>query len=56
MPRLTDDEAKTLDAFISAFELHITGAWPAIEQAMREEWGIDNPEDALQEAIEALRK
>ena len=54
MPRLTNEQAKVLDAFISSFELYVTGAWPAIEKGMRDDFGIDNPEEALEEAKQAL--
>jgi hypothetical protein len=56
MPRLTNEQAKVLDAFISSFELYVTGAWPAIEKGMRDDFGIDNPEEALEEAKQALQQ
>jgi hypothetical protein len=56
MPNLSVEDAKTLDAFISSFELYITGAWPAIEAGMRNDFGIENPEEALERAKEALQR
>lgn len=55
MKFLTDEQAMTLVAFLESFDLHTTGAWVAIEQAMRDEWGIDDPEAALNDAREALQ-
>lgn len=54
MKTLTDDQAAALLAFLDAFDLHTTGVWCVIEEAMREESGIDDPEAALAEAREAL--
>lgn len=56
MPRITDENAQAIIAFMDAFDLHITGIWPVIEKAMREEGGIDNPEEALEQAREALQR
>lgn len=52
---LTEAQAAALLAFVESFETHITGAWPAIKRAMREDWGIDDPEAALEDAVNKLR-
>lgn len=54
MVTLTRQQAEALKAFLDAFDLHTTGAWAPIEAAMREEFGIDDPEDALEDARQAL--
>lgn len=56
MTKLTEQQAAVLAAFLDAFDLHITGAWATIEAAMRDEYGIDDPEAALADAREALSK
>lgn len=55
MIELTKEQAHTLSAFINAFELNVTGVWPTIENAMREDWGIEDPESALEDAAQALQ-
>lgn len=55
MKELTQEQAQTLLAFITSVELHTTGVWPAIERAMRDEWDIADPEQALEDAKEALQ-
>ena len=52
---LTKEQANTLSAFINAVELNVSGVWPAIESAMRDDWGIEDPESALEEAAQALQ-
>ena len=54
MKTLTDEQAATVVAFLDAFDLHTTGVWAVLEEAMREEFGIDDPEAALEEVREAL--
>lgn len=54
MKTLTDEQAHVLVAFLESHDLHVTGAWPAIEESMRESFGIDDPEDALEDARGAL--
>jgi len=51
---LTDEQATALLAFLDAFDMHTTGVWAVIAESMREEFGIDDPEEALAEAREAL--
>jgi hypothetical protein len=55
MKTLTSDQAEALLAFCECFDLLTTGAWQPIEEAMREDFGIEDPEAALEEAKEALR-
>lgn len=54
MKTLTKEQATTLLAFLECFDLHTTGAWASIEEAMRDDWNIDDPETALAEAREVL--
>jgi hypothetical protein len=54
MKTLTDDQAYTLASFLDAFDLHLTGAWPAVRDGMADEFGIEDPEAALEDAREAL--
>lgn len=51
---LTNEQAKALEAFLSGFDMYVTGAWPSIEEYMRDEWGIEDPEDAIEDARQAL--
>jgi hypothetical protein len=53
---LTREQADTLKAFLDAFDLHTTGAWASIEEAMRDDFGIDDPETALEDARGALSR
>lgn len=55
MKILTDDHAVALEAFCECFDLYITGAWAQIEEGMRNDFGIDDPEAALEDAKRALR-
>lgn len=52
---LTEDQANALLAFLDAFDQTTTGAWAPIEEHMRESWGIDDPEAALEAAREVLQ-
>lgn len=56
MIELTKEQAHVLSAFISAFELNTTGVWTIVENAMREDWGIEDPEAALEDAAQALQQ
>lgn len=51
---LNEAQVAALMAFLNAFDMTVTGAWPGIEQCMREEFGIEDPEAALSDAREAL--
>ena len=55
MKILTDSQAAALDAFMECFDIHVSGAWIRIEEAMQDDFGIENPESAVEEAIRALR-
>jgi hypothetical protein len=55
MKMLTEEQADVLRAFLECFEQHTTGVWATIEEHMREDYGIDNPDDALEEVAELLR-
>ena len=54
MKTLTDQQAAVLVAFLDAFDLHTTGVWAVLEQAMIHDHGIEDPEAELAEAREAL--
>ena len=51
---LTEEQAQVIVAFLEAFDLTVTGAWPAIEEVMIRDFGIEDPDTALTEAREAL--
>lgn len=51
---LTEDQAAAICAFIECFDCYTVGVWPKIEEAMRDEYGIENPETALDEARQVL--
>lgn len=53
MKELSKKQATALLAFLDGFD-RLTGAWPTIEGVMREEWGLDDPEAALEDARSAL--
>lgn len=55
MKHLTDEQATVLRAFLDAFDLQATGVWTSIEKAMRDDFGIENPEEALEDARDALQ-
>lgn len=49
MKTLTDKQANTLFAFLECYDLHGPG-WQAVEQGMRDDFDIENPEDDLEDA------
>lgn len=51
---LTEAQAQPLFAFIAAFDDTTTGAWIGVEEHMREVFGIEDPEAALEDAKVAL--
>jgi hypothetical protein len=51
---LTREQAEALAAFLAAFD-ELTGAWVHVEKSMREDWGIEDPEAAIESAREALQ-
>ena len=51
---LTKEQAEALAAFLDAFDQTVTGAWPDVEEHMRENWGIEDPEAAIEDARQAL--
>jgi len=55
MKKLTDEQAHAILAFMECFDLHTTGAWTSIESAMQEDFGVDDPEEALEDAKRALQ-
>lgn len=55
MAILTKRQAETLEAFCECFDLYTSGAWTGIENGMRKDFGIENPEAALESARRALR-
>lgn len=54
MKVLTEDQANVLIAFLDSFDLKLTGAWSQVEEGMRQDFGIEDPEIALAEVREAL--
>lgn len=54
MKELTREQADALLAFLECFDLYTTGAWRAVEKGMREDFGVEDPEAALDEARSAL--
>lgn len=55
MKTLTREQAAAIIAFYDSFGLRITGAWPAVEDGMKEDFGIEDPENEIEAAIDALR-
>ncbi len=51
---LTEGQVETLVAFLETFDLRVTGVWPLIEEGMREDFGIDDPETDLEQIRQAL--
>jgi hypothetical protein len=49
------EQARVLLAFLEAFDLHTTGVWAVVAAAMKEEHGVDDPEEALEAARRTLR-
>ena len=54
MVTLTAKQAEALFAFCEAFDLVTTGVWAQVEQSMRDDFGIEEPEQQLEEAKRAL--
>jgi len=52
---LTLAQAAALEAFCECFDLNSTGLWSRIEDDMREDFGIIDPEGDLESARRALR-
>lgn len=50
---LTAEQVSALVAFMDAFDLY-AAEWVAIERSMRRDFGIDDPEAALADAMRAL--
>ncbi len=55
MITLTQEQAQALEAFCESFDLRTTGAWTQVEEGMREDFGIADPESAIEDAKRALR-
>lgn len=53
MRTLTEEQATALSAFLDAFDL-VGGFWARVEQVMRDDFGIADPEVALEEVHRAL--
>ena len=51
---LDEEEAATLIAFLDSFDLALTGAWAAVSDMMRDTYGIEDPEAAMENARAAL--
>ena len=54
MKEITTEQANVLLAFLECYDLHGPG-WLGIEQGMQSEFGVANPEDALEDARKALQ-
>lgn len=52
---MTSKDKNTLLAFLECYDLYGPG-WPGIEAGMREDFGVENPEEDLEEAREALQQ
>lgn len=52
---LTAEQVAAAHAFIEAFHLNTTGVWVEVEAAMRDDFGIPNPEAALDDLLTALQ-
>lgn len=50
---LNDEQVHVLRSFMTAVD-GVVGIWPQIETTMRDDWGIENPEDALADLENAL--
>lgn len=55
MTTLTTDQANTLLAYLECQDLYGPG-WPAVETGMRDDFGVEDPESALEDAREALQR
>lgn len=55
MITLTQEQAAVLEALCDSFELYMTGPWPYIEDRMHDDFGIEHPESALEDARRAIR-
>ena len=55
MKILTDEQALALEAFCECFDTTTSGVWAGIAEAMADDWGIDNPEAAIEDARRVLR-
>lgn len=53
MKSLTEKQANTIFAFIECFDLYGPG-WTGIEQGMRDDFGVEDPEEDLEDARTAL--
>ena len=52
---LTIEQAHALESFCEAFDQTTTGVWRYIEEMMRDDFDIEDPETALENARKALR-
>lgn len=55
MKTLTKEQVEALLAFLDAFDQRTTGVWSGIEEHKKENWGIEDPESAIEAAREALQ-
>ena len=53
MTTLTDKQAHAVLAFMECFDLY-GSSWGAIESGMRDDFGVESPEDDLEDARAAL--
>lgn len=49
MVALSKHHADVLIAFMESFDLRTTGAWAQVEEGMREDFGIEDPEGEIEE-------
>ncbi|TCM84787.1 hypothetical protein [Rhodovulum steppense] len=55
MKLLNEEQANAILAFFESFDLRVTGAWAQVEEGMREDFGIEDPEAAIEDAKVALQ-
>ncbi|MBY6055364.1 hypothetical protein [Leisingera daeponensis] len=53
MKQLTSKQANTLLAFLECYDLYGPG-WPPISDGMRNDFGVEDPEEDLEDARGAL--
>lgn len=53
MKQITEKQANTILAFLECYDLYGPG-WQAIENGMRNDFGVDDPEEDLEDARNAV--
>ena len=52
--KLTKEQADVLRAFFTCFDLYATTSWASVEAGMIKDFGISDPEAALEDVEQAL--